>query len=264
MSLAHFVSFLLLLQGPASSQADDKTLEERLTQKYANKIFWVRDFRAGWRLRFDADGTYLRGGDSGLFGLDGSIHVDSVSVGVDRVELRGRRAFLVFESKSGRLEPFLGGEEARLEFARKPNIPMEPGIDEALITRDELSGFLPSYWKRFITGSGERPRIVDPKTGVTVPTADPAIGMTPKIIKRVAPLYPPEARRYKYSGSVVLRVIVDENGRGQVADLATPAGFGLDHAAIAAIDKWQFEPARQDGKPLKVYIRVRFDFNYEN
>jgi hypothetical protein len=74
------------------------------------------------------------------------------------------------------VEPFLGGEEARLEFARKLNIPVEPGIDEALITREELSGFLPSYWKRFIMGSGERPRIVDPKTGGIVPTADPAIG----------------------------------------------------------------------------------------
>jgi TonB family protein len=62
----------------------------------------------------------------------------------------------------------------------------------------------------------------------------------------------------------VLRVIVDESGKGQVADSATPGGFDLDHAAIVAIDKWQFEPARQDGKPLKVYIRVRFDFNYEN
>lgn len=260
MSLAYLVSLLLLAQAPASSETD-RALQDRLALNYVNKVFWVRDFRSGGRWRFDADGTLLEGGDAGVFGIDGSIHVDSVRVSPKRIELRGRRAFLVFDPKSGRMEPFLGDEESRVEFARKPDVPPERAIDEALLTREELPALLPAYWERFVTGSRERPRIVDPKTGVAIPTADPALGMSPRILKRVAPVYPAEAKRYKVSGSVVVRVVVDELGKGQVVDLAAPAGFGLEQVAIDAIDGWAFEPARFEGKPVKVYIRVRFDFN---
>ena len=261
MSLVCLV--LLLLQGPVPNQ-NDRVIEESLNQKYVKNLFWVRDFRSGSRLKFDADGMYVGGGEPGIFGVDGSLQVDAVRMNATRVELRGRRAFLVFDSKSGRLEPFLTEEDLRLEFSRRTGSPIEAAIDSVLLTREELPAALPPYWSRFVTGSGERFRIVDPKTGVAIPTADPSIGMVPGIVKRVAPAYPAEAKRYGYSGSVVARVVVDETGKGYVVDLATPAGFGLEHAAIDAIDRWEFEPARQDGKPVKVYIRVRFDFNRDN
>jgi outer membrane biosynthesis protein TonB len=39
-------------------------------------------------------------------------------------------------------------------------------------------------------------------------------------------------------------------------------GFGLDQAAIDEINNsWEFEPARKDGMPVKVYFRIRINFN---
>jgi TonB family protein len=253
MSLALLV--LLVLQGPP--------LQEALSEKYGGKVFWVRDFRSGSTLRFAADGTYQRGGNPGVFGVDGGLQVDSVTVNANRVELRGRRVYTIYNPKTGRLEPSLSEDQVRLEFARSESVVPDVGIDAALLTREELPAVLPPFWSRFILGSGERPRILD-RTGAVIPAADPATGMTPKIVRRVAPVYPAEARRNRYSSSVVVRVVVDEQGKGEVVDIVTPAGFGLDQAAMTVIDSWEFEPARLNGKPVKVYIRVRFDFNADN
>jgi TonB family protein len=259
MSLIFLV--LLFLQ-PAEFRQTDATLEETLNRKYSGTLYWVRDFRAGFRLRYAADGTYRSGGSSGVFGADGSLQVESVRVRPTLIEVRGRRAFLRFDAKTNRLEPVVTDDEIRLEFIRESGIAIERGIDAVLLTREQVSSVLPPYWERFVLGKGGRPQIVDPQTGAAIPSAEP--GMTPRILKRAAPRYPEEARKRGFGGVAVLRVAVDERGKGTVVDIATPLGFGLDQAAINVIDQWEFEPAQRDGKPVKVYLRVRFDFGTTN
>src|SRR4030095_13923914 len=103
--------------------------------------------------------------------------------------------------------------------------------------------------------------ITDPDTGETVPRASEAQKLTPNPIRRPAPSYPTDLNDYSISGSVVLRVIVDEKGKTKVVDIVTPMGFGLDQTAINAVNRWEYEPAKQDGKPVKVYVRVLFNFS---
>lgn len=252
---------LLVLQVPGPADRSDDVLRDNLTKSYADKLFTVRDFISGSRLRYDADGKFLSGGEPGAFTLDGSIHVDSVNVREDRIELRGRHVYLRFNPGTRRLEEFPTENRMRLDFARTPDVPPEAGIADALLTLEELPQVLPAYWRKFITGPPTLSPLVDPVTGVVIPRAIEDEGLVPQATRQIAPSYPRDVRNYGVAGSVILRVIVDEQGKPRVGDLVRPLGFGLDQAAIDAVNQWEFEPAKKDGKPVKVYFRVRVNFN---
>jgi len=80
--------------------------------------------------------------------------------------------------------------------------------------------------------------------------------------QNTAPSYPLKARRMGYEGIVMLKVLVDENGR--VGDLAVYESSGhsvLDRAALSAVRKWLFEPGTEGGIKKKMWVKipVRFD-----
>jgi TonB family protein len=250
---------LLLLQAPAGINSDG-ALRDSLTAKYAKKLVTVRGFPTGTRLQFDAAGA-LVDATPGVFTLDGHFHVDSVNVSPERVELRGHQAFLEYNARTKKLEESVGPSRMTLEFARKAGNPVEPAIETALIGFEGLPKLVPGYWTKFLSGAGELDTVVDPVTGVAVPRASEAQGLVPKPVKQGTPAYPKIVQPLAVTGSVILRVIVDEAGKPQVADIVTPIGFGLDQSAIDAVNQWEFEPARKDGKGVKVYFRVRVNFS---
>ena len=253
------IPLLLLLQAPAGTVSDG-ALREILTTAYAKKLITVRGFPTGTKLQFDATGSLI-GSTPGVFTLDGHVHVDSVNVAPDRIEIRGRQAFLQYDAKAKKLEESIGGNKMTLEFARKPGTSVEDGIRAALVTFDGLPKLVPPYWAKFLSGNGELESVVDPKTGIAVPRASEAQGLVPKATKQISPVYPKAVQPLAVSGAAVLRVIVDEAGKPQVADIVTPLGYGLDQAAIDAVNQWEFEPAQKDGKGVKVYFRVRVNFS---
>jgi TonB family protein len=76
------------------------------------------------------------------------------------------------------------------------------------------------------------------------------------------PPYPRKARRLGYEGIVMLKVLIDENGR--VDDLSVLRSSGhrvLDRAAQSAVKKWLFEPGTEGGVKKKMWVKipVRFD-----
>jgi len=82
----------------------------------------------------------------------------------------------------------------------------------------------------------------------------------PRALNTPDPEYSEEARKAKYQGTVVLWLVVDQNGRPQQVKVARSLGMGLDEKAIEAVRKWTFEPAQKDGKPVAVQINVEVNF----
>ena len=82
-------------------------------------------------------------------------------------------------------------------------------------------------------------------------------GVTPPVlVKRVDPAYSEEARAAKYTGSVLLSVVVDEHGSVRSASVIKSLGMGLDEKAEEAVLKWTFKPGTKDGKPVSVSVQV--------
>jgi protein TonB len=75
------------------------------------------------------------------------------------------------------------------------------------------------------------------------------------------PDYPDSARREGREGSVLLRVLVDEQGRSKKIEINSSSGSqALDHAAMEALRRWRFHPARYRDQAVESWLRVPIEF----
>lgn len=95
----------------------------------------------------------------------------------------------------------------------------------------------------------------------TAPIA-PAESVTPPTLRtRAEATYPPDALRDRLEGTVGLSVVVDETGAVVDARVVAPAGHGFDEAALAAVRKFTFEPARRNGTPVRSTLQLAYEFH---
>ncbi len=83
---------------------------------------------------------------------------------------------------------------------------------------------------------------------------------SPILISKVEPEYSEEARKAKYSGTVLLSVVVDEHGIPQDIKVVRPLGLGLDEKAIEAVQKWRFRAGVKNGRPVRVRATIEVSF----
>jgi TonB family protein len=88
-------------------------------------------------------------------------------------------------------------------------------------------------------------------TGDLVPLHQ--VDQQPTPLDQPRPKYPVSARRLGKQGTVVLNVLVDENGDVIEVELIRGVGEELDGAAIRAVKGWTYKPARKDGVGVKVW-----------
>jgi TonB family protein len=74
------------------------------------------------------------------------------------------------------------------------------------------------------------------------------------------PEYTDQARKAKLQGIVVLSCTIGIDGRAHDIKVEKGLGMGLDEQAVAALEKWRFDPAREGGKPFpaKTHVEVSF------
>jgi protein TonB len=66
-----------------------------------------------------------------------------------------------------------------------------------------------------------------------------------------APAYPRQSRRLREEGTVVLELLILEDGTVSKARIETSSGHSrLDETALAAVKRWRYVPATRGGKPI--------------
>lgn len=80
-------------------------------------------------------------------------------------------------------------------------------------------------------------------------------------LKNPAPEYPSLAMRRGWEGTVLLRVHVLASGKPGEVQLQKSSGRDqLDDAALAAVKRWSFVPAKQGDVPVDGWVNVPIDF----
>ena len=82
----------------------------------------------------------------------------------------------------------------------------------------------------------------------------------PVPVYKPEPEYSEEARKAKYSGTVLLSLVIDEHGNTRDIHVVRPLGLGLDEKAIEAVAKWRFRPALKGGRAVAVQAQVEVNF----
>jgi TonB family protein len=85
----------------------------------------------------------------------------------------------------------------------------------------------------------------------------------PVLLERTNPRYPIEDRRRGTSGSVILSVVIGEDGRVREPKVVRSVSASMDRAALEAVRTWKYRPAMLDGAPVPVYGVITVNFEYK-
>ena len=110
---------------------------------------------------------------------------------------------------------------------------------------------------------------------ITIPVAPPPPSAAasedrsvPKLVSAVeyvrepVPRYPPQSRRLREQGLVVLRVVIDERGAASSIEIETSSGHArLDDAAREAVLRAAFRPYVEDGEPRRALVLIPIEFS---
>jgi TonB family protein len=98
------------------------------------------------------------------------------------------------------------------------------------------------------------------REGVVVDLAD--CDTPPVASRQVGAVIPQAARQQGVSGTVVLRVLIDETGKPERIEVlrdVTP-NVGLAEASREALEQWRWKPATKDGANVKTWLTVQVPF----
>ena len=88
------------------------------------------------------------------------------------------------------------------------------------------------------------------------------VSQPPRLIERVPPRYPSEARSRRVEGLVLLRLVIGTDGRVEYSSVrALRSVPDLDLAAMTAVRQWRFSPGvGHSGRPVRVVVDIPVQF----
>jgi TonB family protein len=274
---AAVVGSLFLAASAAAMGADTQTSGQAIAERLIGKQLFLRGFWANDSLKFNAQGQIESSSQTASF-TESGIDVRSVRVSGSSLIVEGQRMALEFLSNDeirrvpAKTEQDSGAISLEIEGDGSGN------FDKALsaVFANDLASLAPSlpvYWQAYAM---QHFLPVDPKVEVAAPPArferesfTPSeksaahVGGSvkpPTLIHTYNPTFTDLASAQKFTGSVKLYLWFDSDGKVSHVSVAKPAGLGLDEAAIAAVEKYQFEPATQNGSAVTVDLFLDVSF----
>ena len=107
------------------------------------------------------------------------------------------------------------------------------------------------------------------------PAPAPVVAAPPRPAVRVPPVidakrscaepeYPSASRRLEEEGTVVLRFLIDVDGRVVKSEIESSSGYArLDEAARNALGRCQFKPGTVDGKPEQSWASLKYTWKLQ-
>ncbi len=91
-----------------------------------------------------------------------------------------------------------------------------------------------------------------------------SVDVKPVAVNRVAAEYPKRARARGITGYVVFNILISKTGGIEKLKIleSNPSGV-FDEVAKEAVEQWRFEPARYQGKAVKVWAKQRVSFKLD-
>jgi|SRR5579872_6825967 len=83
--------------------------------------------------------------------------------------------------------------------------------------------------------------------------------MVEQILKKVDPVYPPDAKAAQVSGTVMLHAVIAKDGSVQQVDVVSGPPM-LQQAAMDAVRQWRYRPMLLNGQPIEVDTTVSVVF----
>jgi TonB family protein len=83
----------------------------------------------------------------------------------------------------------------------------------------------------------------------------------PVMFYQAEPHFTDEARRARFSGTVLISLIVEKDGTPSHVQVIKGVGMGLDEKAVESVLQSKFKPGTLMGKPVRVGIHVAVNYD---
>jgi TonB family protein len=285
----------------ASISAAANEPEHRLRDQYQGKVFVLRGFYTGDRLRYDSAGAP---GDarSGDWTTDGFVLLSDIHISDLRLRIKAKRLSIGLGQK-GTFE-FLADNPKAQKKAPPLQIEVElpqmnPSVAQVdailskifLAAQDSFAELVPDYWKPCIPDglSGKVSKcFFSPEFSAIPGFASPASSESasdqtgardqnvlrqadyrrgsgnspPRIILQHEPEFSDPARLAKYQGTVTLGLVISQEGLPTNIHILSPLGCGLDAKAVQAVEGWRFKPAEKQGQPMAAEAEIAVEVDF--
>jgi protein TonB len=161
------------------------------------------------------------------------------------------------EEEAARRNPSSGEVEIRMG-----------GPPERVPEQEERSGPTPAPVLPGVPGTGEQSGVENQTEGISghasaSPSSAPLIG--PVQVYHPAPVYPRQARRRGWEGTVCLEAVINREGQVVAVAITDSSGYELlDQAACQAVEKWRYTwPAGETALPDEYLITIKISFQLE-
>lgn len=260
--------FSAMILQQTCTASDPAELVATLNQNYRGKSAMLRGFYCDSRLEYDVYGNHVGTPRSGPWTVCAYIKFKEFKFKDGGIEIQARRSGMTFSK--GKFVP-VDGESVMITLASGQNATAASLVDamNAMFYEKEpnLIDVVPEYWKCYL--AEPKLTIWERKCVTAVPQQAELTGKpfkagagvsAPRPISTPDPGYTKAAQKAGLRGKVTLRIDVNESGKAENINIADPLGLGLDEAAVAAVKKWTFEPAKRGGTPVRTGVTIEVNF----
>jgi TonB family protein len=248
---------------------------KELRHRYEGKLLLLRVPSSFDIVHFDGNASPTRPPSGEPWTTAGLIRADKVDVQNGQVVIDGRREVLALAAKSAsrKLVPVTTDRMVHVSIDLPREQPEPAARTEflaSILSTEEIPRRIENAWRAdfdLTRGSGGGTAFPpDGKVGTldgerSVYAWESGVVSKPKAIYKPGPSYGQNALLKNVSGTIRVRVIVNEKGFPEILEIVEHLREGLDVNALSAVSQWRFEPGLRNGVATASVVVVELKFN---
>ncbi len=205
----------------------------------------------------------------GALASGGGLHPDELQVGA---QVGGRWKLVAIERIRNRffvLEKLPQMEVVNVVPERKLGHAIDPrDVIETIIIHEELGREEPGEKSQTVQQGIAETAFPPPRSAASGVQPAPSVaaethGRDPRLLHIYLPEYTDKAREKKIEGELVVRALLQRDGKIKNIKVEKGLGYGLDDRAVTAVKRLGFLPAEQNGREVDAITQIVFDFRVE-
>jgi len=264
-----------IVAASAPAVAPDSDFRKELRKRYAGKLLLLSVPSSFDVVHFDGNGSPTRPSAGEPWTTAGLIRADKVDVLGKQVVIDGRREVIALLANASAKKLV----SVTTDRAVHVSIDLPPERSDAatrheflarVFSTEEVSRRIASAWRADVDlsrGSGSGKAFPpDGKIGTldgerAVYAWESGVVSKPKAIYKPGPRYAENALIKNVSGTIRVRVIVNEKGFPEIMEIVEHLREGLDMNALSAVSQWRFEPGLRNGVATASVVVVELKFH---
>jgi TonB family protein len=262
---------------PASVDATlipQSDLKKEVRQRYEGKLLLLSAPTSFDLIHFDAKGHLTREATGEPWTTSGLVRARKIDLRNRQMTIDGQRVLVALdpEPPGTKLIPVNTDRDVHVTIELPPSIHNPSELNTFLVQvflTDGVAQKIQNAWRadvdlkamddvRTLPRNG---RIGTLENGRPVYSWETGVVTKPRAFYKPGPTYPVNALFKRVSGTIRVRVVVNEKGFPEILEVIQHLGEGLDARVLSAVAQWHFERPLKDGVPAATMVTVEIKFH---